>query len=261
MVKNLILLTIAFISFSCAKQRNPQDTDLNRPVSAKSITYYENMESATLFSGLIKQTTAPYALTKDSTVAFVGTYSARFELRDTDAMNNNGTRAEVVFPIMTATDMERWYSWQVAFDANDYDYDTNDEVIMQWHQGGGLTPALCFRVKQDKIWLRVMGTQWYDLGTTGKPYLQGFVMHVKHAPDSSGLIEVWKNHTSYPLVIHGQNMYTLSATVERPTLKLGIYKSGWNDNNTTMTNKRVLYYDNVRIGDQYSAWEEFINSY
>jgi hypothetical protein len=199
-----------------------------------------------------KQTTTTYGITK-SALHFDGDSSARFELRDTDAMNNNGTRAEITFPMMTNNN--RWYSFAAYFPSAYYAYDTKDEVINQWHQGGGLTPALCIRTRKDKMYMRVMGTLWLDLGFIPKDAWHSYVMHINHASDSTGRVEMWKDGTKI-LDYSGQNMYVVGGSTINPNWKLGVYKSGWNDNETTDTDIRVLYFDDIKMGDEDATYAD-----
>jgi len=210
------------------------------------IIYSEDFEGTQLFTGASKQITTTYGLTKGNGPLYRGNYCGRFELRRGDPMNNNGTRAEVVYP--EATNLDRWYGFALCFDAFDYQYDTNDEVIMQWHQVGGSTPALCFRTRQGNLWLRIMGTDWVDLGPLKAGFWAAYTLHVVHASGSAGLIELWKDGVKI-LNRTGANMYAVSGSVNNPSLKLGIYKSGWNDGGISLTSKRVLYFDAFKVGE------------
>lgn len=211
------------------------------------LLYSEYAEGETLFPGLTKQITTAYGLTAVSSPAYYGSKSIRFELRDTDPMNNSGTRAEVAFPEFVGSGLEKWYGYAIMFDANDYDYDNSDEVVGQWHQGGSLTPALCFRTRRDKLYLRVMGTEWIDLGNIDKGNWHRYVLHIIHSSTSSGLIEIWRDDVKI-LTRAGQNMYVVGGTIKNPTFKIGVYKSAWNDSKTTDTTKRVFYLDEFRLG-------------
>jgi hypothetical protein len=220
---------------------------------SQNIIYQESAEGSTLFSTYVKkQTTTVYGITISKSIFYAGAQSARFELRDTDAMNNNGTRAEITFP--TTTNLNRWYSYAIYFQSTDYKYDTDDEVITQWHQGGGKTPALCLRTKKDHIYLRVMGT-WIDLGLIDKDKWHAYVMHVKHSSGSDGLVEIWRDGVVI-LSKKGQNMYKVTGDLKKPNWKLGIYKSGWNGSETSGTNKRVLYFDDIKMGNEYATYAD-----
>jgi hypothetical protein len=237
----LLLLLFPFISFS------------------QNVLYYESAEGTTLFASKLsgitatKQTTTVYGITLSKDKHYAGYQSARFELRDTDPMNNSGTRAEITFP--TTTNLNRWYSYALLFDSANYKKDASDEVITQWHQGGGKTPALCLRTKNDRLYLRIMGSIWVDLGLLDKGKWHAYVMHVKHSSGSDGLVEIWRDGVKI-LSRTGQNMYRVTGDLKNPNLKLGIYKSAWNNSQTTATNKRVLYFDEIKIGNEKATLKE-----
>jgi hypothetical protein len=228
--------------------------------SFSQILYNETAEGSTLFTaklgdvGIIKQTTTTYGITTSTAKYYTGLKSVRVELRDTDAMNNNGTRAEINFPANTG--LHRWYSYTLMFDSANYKKDWSDEVITQWHQGGGKTPALCLRTKNDRLYLRVMGV-WIDLCGLDKGKWHTYVMHVIHSSNSTGLVEIWRDGVKI-LTRKGQNMYAVAGELKWPNQKLGIYKSAWNYNATTATNKRVLYFDDIRIGNEKATLVEMM---
>lgn len=226
---------------------------------SQNIIYSETAEGTLFAKSLtgitaVKQTTTSYGITLSTAIQYAGLRSVRFELRDTDKMNNNGTRAEVVFP--TATNLNRWYSYALLFDSANYKKDASDEVITQWHQGGGKTPALCLRTRNDRLYLRVMGN-WVDLCGLDKGKWHTYVMHVIHSSGTSGLVEIWRDGVKI-LTRKGQNMYKVGGDIKNPNLKLGIYKSAWNYNQTTATNKRVLYFDNIKIGNEKATLTEMM---
>lgn len=232
----LILLLLPFVSFS-------------------QIIYHESAEGTTIFSTYVKkQVTTPYAIRQCKDTAYTGTYSARFELRDTDPEVQSGTRAEITFP--TTTNLNRWYSFAILFPRDGYLPDKYDEVISQWHQGGGKTPALCLRTRGDKLWLRVLGV-WVDLGLLDKDKWHAYVLHVKHSSGSTGLVEIWRDGIRI-LRRTGPNMYKVSGDIKYPNWKLGIYKSAWNGSGTTQTNKRVLYIDDIKMGSERATYEQMM---
>src|ERR1044072_3461612 len=110
----LLLMLMPFISFS-------------------QVIYSESAEGTTLFTSklsgisLAKQSTTVYGITVSKDKHYSGYQSARFELRDTDPMNNSGTRAEIVFP--TLASLSRWYSYALLFDSANYKKEASNEVI------------------------------------------------------------------------------------------------------------------------------------
>jgi hypothetical protein len=225
--------------------------------SISNLLYHENCDGSTIFSTYVsKQTSTSYGITASTEQFYNGTKSARFELRDTDPEVQSGTRAEISFP--NATNLNRWYSYALYIPSAEYQYDANDEVITQWHQGGSATPALCLRTKADHIYLRIMGNIWIDLGAIDKDHWHAYVMHVKHSSGSDGLIEIWRDGQ---LIVNrsGQNMYDISTgTYHAPNWKLGVYKSDWNGTNTTATNLRVLYFDDIKLGDENATYNDMV---
>lgn len=210
------------------------------------IIYSENCDGSVLFASYVKkQTATTYAITQ-STNCYSATKSARFELRDTDPEVQSGTRAEIVFP--ETTNLNRWYSFAIYFPRDGYAADYADEVINQWHQGGGLTPALCLRTKNDILYLRVLGV-WKSLGAITKDTWQSYVLHVNHSSGTTGLVEIWRD--GKPIyTFKGANMYKVTGDIHNPNWKLGLYKSAWNGSSTTQVKKRVIYFDNIKLGGE-----------
>lgn len=212
-------------------------------------------------SWLSKQTTTPYAIQIVEKPVYKGKQAARFELRDTDRENNNGTRTEILFPgPENTTRPDRWYAFAVYFPRNDYDVDESDEVISQWHQGGKATPSLCLRTKANRIHLRIKGNidskERIDLGVIERNAWQYYVIHVKHSSGRDGLVSLWRNGV---LLVNytGANMYDLSNGVfHTPKWKLGIYKADWNGSAVTKSRKRVLYFDAIKIGDEHATYAD-----
>lgn len=227
---------------------------------SNTLLFHEAADSVTIFNTYVtKQTTTTYGITPTKCYAYNGAQSAKFELRDTDEMNNSGTRAEITFP--TAANLNRWYSFAVLFPCMDWDRDNDDEVINQWHQGGGLTPALCIRTMRDSIYLRIVqdpggDDEWINLGAIIKNVWHPYVIHVVHSSTSSGLIQIWRNGVLI-FTRSGKNMYPVGVGgTTNPNWKLGIYKSGWNDAGTTDVSRRVILFDDIKMGNENSKYRE-----
>lgn len=234
------------------------DNTLNRTVTTNSISsllYKENADGISFLSTYVsKQTGTSYGITSSTTQFYNGAKSVRFELRDTDTEVHNGTRTELSFP--DATNLNRWYAFALYAPGAQYKIDSDDDVISQWHQGGGKTPALCLRVKNDRIYLRVLGT-WIDLGVFDKDKWRAYVMHVKHSAGSDGLIEIWRDGVKI-MNRSGANMYAVTGDYHNPKLKMGIYKSDWNGSGTTQTTQRVLYFDDIKLGNEYATYNDMV---
>jgi hypothetical protein len=236
------------------------DSTLNASVSTKAIgnlIWSDNLEGTTsLFSSVPSvQKSTSYGMTTVTNPVYQGTKSARFELRDSDPESHSGTRTEISFN--EATNLNRWYSYALYAPSAYYKFDADDEIITQWHQGGGLTPALCLRVKSDKLYIRILGSTWVELGAFDKDQWHAYVMHIKHSSGSDGLIEIWKDGTKI-LNRSGANMYKVGGDITNPNVKMGIYKSDWNGSGTTATNIRVLYLDDIKIGNENATYADMV---
>ena len=143
----------------------PTETDLNAPVSARllnNLLWADNLEGLlSYFTGVSVQTSTSYGITRVSSPIFQGYKSARFELRSGDSETNGGTRAEISF--QPATNLNRWYSFAMFAPSAQFKWDDEDDCLIQFHQGNGETPALCLRVREDRIYIRILGV-WNDLG-------------------------------------------------------------------------------------------------
>jgi len=264
--KNQRLLAVSFLLaslYSCKKgvmeptTGNLINNTLTSTVTTNSISsliYKENADASSLSSYPSKQAAASYSLTQSTTTFYNGTKSVRFELRDSDPEVESGTRAELSFP--KTTNLHRWYSYAMFIPSAQFKYDTDDDVITQFHQGGGVTPALCLRVKQDRLYVRILGT-WNDLGPFLKDAWHSYVLHVKHSSSSDGLTEIWIDGTKV-FSKTGANAYPVGSTYSMPWLKMGIYKSNWNGSGTTATNLRVLYFDDIKMGNEFATYNDMV---
>jgi hypothetical protein len=95
------------------------------------------------------------------------------------------------------------------------------------------------------------------MGAFEKDVWRAYVMHVKHSSGSDGLIEVWRDGVKI-LNRSGANAYKIEGDIEMPNMKLGIYKSNWNGSGTTMTNVRVLYFDDIKLGNENATYAEMV---
>jgi hypothetical protein len=234
----LILLFLPLISFS-----------------QSNIIWQENADGFWFNNSYAKlQAAAPYSITATTAQAYNGTKSVRFELRSTDKEVQSGTRSEITFPI--SKNNNRWYSFAMYVPNADYKPDASDEVITQWHQGGGATPALCLRTQNDKLYLRVLSQKpWVDLGKLDKDKWHTYVFHVIHSAGKDGLVEIWRDGVKI-LNRPGPNSYPINSTYHLPFWKIGVYKSAWNGSATTQTSKRVLYFDDIRMGNEKATYAE-----
>lgn len=236
-----------------------------------SIIYYEDFEKATedeVFEGLSKQYTVNQPHSFELVTNPYGTGKVgRFELRQTDAMQSNGMRTEVLYPTYSTTNNDRWYAFsyymplQETIDGVLTDTWANDsaaDFVGQWHQGTS-NPPVSLRIQNSRLFMDVRGENTsnvqLDIETGGytKDAWVDMVIHIRFDYTSNGLIELWRNGTK--IITHnGVNMYNPSTSNGMPRWKMGIYKSPWNNGGTTNTTRRVLYLDRVRMGDSTSSY-------
>lgn len=252
---------------SCNKEiLDPSAEDLLNDATASiastelltNLIWADNIDGLTYFNyNVYWQKSTSYGITTATTHLYQGSRSARFELRDSDAENHGGTRAEISFFPFSAN-MNRWYAYAIYAPSDKFKYDDEDDVITQWHQGGGETSALCLRVLKDRLYIRILG-KWHDLGVWVKDKWRAYVMHVKHSAYSDGLIEMWIDGVKV-VNYNGANMYRVDDDFDIPNMKFGIYKSTWNGSGTTSTSSRVLYYDDIKMGNQYATYADMVPS-
>lgn len=245
--------------YSCRKDVMEPTAEVTEEstVSAKSLLgnllFHDNLDALDFLTSYVsKQTGTSYGITASTAQYYNGTKSLRFELRDSDPEVKNGTRSEISFP--DCENLNRWYSYALYAPSDKFKFDDDDDVISQWHQGGGKTPALCLRVQEDHLFIRVLG-KWHDLGAFEKDKWQAYVLHVKHSAGSDGLIEFWRDGKKI-FNYSGANMYKVSGDMHNPNWKLGIYKSNWNGSGKTKTKERVIYFDDIKLGNEKATYNE-----
>src|SRR5690606_28626538 len=220
-----------------------------------NLIYEETFDGEDALSTTVSiQNSTSYGFTIADSLAFEGSRSGRIELRYDDPIAHNGTRSEI-YVIDRISHNERWYSFAVYFPTNDYEYDTSNEVISQWHKGG--SPALYLRIVRDRFYIRTLhpnrSKNWrnMDLGNVTIDMWHEFVIHVIHSGKSDGLIDVWRNGVK--VATHkGPNNYD---NKKLPYWKVGVYKAIWN-NNVTDSKKRVIFLDNIRVGNSKASFED-----
>jgi hypothetical protein len=259
---SLLLATLA----ACQKNidKKPEDATASEEVvstqalSGGNIIWQENADGSSFLNGGLSisiQYATSYGITASTTHAFSGAKSTRFELRDTDPESHSGTRAEISFPTPTTNNF--WYSYALYMPSAQYKDEKDDEVITQWHGGGGITPAISVRVSNGRLSMRTPDDARTDLGVIEKDKWHTYVYHIIHSSGSDGLIEVWKDGQKI-VTRKGASMYKITGDFHLPNWKMGIYKSDWNGSKTTSTNLRVLYYDDIKYASANSTYNSVL---
>ena len=260
----LALALFGVLATSCDQKEtdeaNPSVTSASSARSANLI-FEETMEGTKPFSTAhgIEAGSMSYGLTYVTNPVFTGKKAARFELRETDPLESTGKRVEVTIVKGSEGDIQKntWYSFS-QYLPTDYAKDKEPEVINQWFQGS--SPATALRIKDDRYYLHTGNSlspdnrKYIDLGAVTKGQWNQFVLHFIHSNGSDGLIEVWRNGTKI-LTHKGGNMYSGSL----PKWKVGVYKSAFKYG-TSQVSKRVLYYDDIRVGNSNATLAEMMGS-
>jgi hypothetical protein len=252
----ITLMFFGVVTTSCDQKELEEVTLANTAVvengESTSILVEETFEgSAPLSTFDGEEFGTSHAFKLATNPVFAGKKAARIELRDSDPKESGGTRAEMV-AIKDLMQKEMWFSFAVYLPAAEFKADSGKEIITQWHQVGGTNPP-SYLVIQNDTWSfevtnkkssRTKGHVKYDLGTVTKDVWHQFTFHYILSNGSNGLIEVWHNGKK-AFTHQGGNMYPGS---HLPKWKVGIYKWDWNGSNKTDVKKRVLYFDNIRVG-------------
>ncbi|WP_143741294.1 heparin lyase I family protein, partial [Pontibacter ramchanderi] len=194
-----------------------------------------------------------------------GRTAARFELRKGDS---GVVRAEIAGN-KAESSSHRWYGFSLYLPSGDWGTDSSWDIISQANgvpdpgEPARNPPISLYasngRMKLKVIWASAQissdtnrdGEKVYDLGAVEKgrwlDQWQDMVFHIKYSYKSDGILEVWKNGTK--LVDHrGPNSYN-DAVV--PYFKVGLYKRQW-----PSVSKRVMYADEVRVGNENATYND-----
>jgi hypothetical protein len=273
-----LLLGVATVS---CEQKELEDvapvaaTETTSNVLGTGVVFEELFEGTSPFSQPLvidKGVAAAHNRTYVSSPAFQGSKAVRFELRESDPEYASGTRTEVAFKDAAAKD--QWYSFAAYFPASEWGHDNAPEIIAQWHSWPDAhlgeqwqSPTTKMLVFRDRLRFDVgyntnqvsrgfEAEKFFDLGQVPKDSWQEFVIHIVHSPFSDGVVEVWQNGKK--VVDHkGGNSHN---DARLPFLKVGLYKWDWNGTQKTDVSRRVLYMDNVRIGNAQASFASMSSS-
>ncbi|MBS9524736.1 polysaccharide lyase [Litoribacter alkaliphilus] len=252
-----LLLSLAFLgaAFS-ACDTTGQDEFTEEMAALRStsanILVQENFEGSNPFGQVHRQLPASHSFKTVQDPRDKSNKGGRFELRYKDPIVSGGKRAEVLFPAQANRD--RWYSYSLYVPSTGFKKDRDNDIISQWHQEGGGSPATTIRIQNDRFLIKSGNTKEsrkdFDLGALQKDTWHHFVFHIVHSPGTDGLLEVWQNGKKV-LTHKGGNMYKLPL----PRWKVGIYKASW-ANRATDTDVRVIMFDNIKLGSQKAVLSE-----
>lgn len=242
---------------TCNEKDPIEPTTTAKPATKANLIYEETFEGSAPFATAYRKEVGDweYALQFVSSPVYRGTKSARFEVQADQPLISEGKRSEVsiVRGALGQIPKDVWYSFSAYLPSDGFANDPTLDVISQWYQDG--SPARLV-VKGDKIILEV-GSSIEDktameLGTATRDMWHEFVFHFVHAHDTDGLVEVWLNQSKVANY-SGGNLYTDVL----PKWQVGIYKHAF-ALGTSAETRRVVYFDNIRVGNSLATYNEMI---
>lgn len=210
-----------------------------------------------------------YSITRSSDFARSGKYSSKYDLRIADADVASSKRTEAARASNDEpTIAERWYGASYRLDSANYKIDLAPELLTQWQSRKGISPPLAIWTENGRWIINQHMNKSSDV--TGQnditetktdigPYKVNkwtdFVAHIKWSQASDGLIEIWKDGVKV-FTKAGPNTYYGISTGNY--LKNGIYKWPWAhpEKYKSSTTRRVVYIDDVRIGNEKATYKD-----
>jgi Polysaccharide lyase len=254
---------------------------LSLPIASEAgdILYadFENQTFGTLKTDLL---CCSHSAVIQSNFARAGKYATKFTLNSTDKGYISGewedpvVRAELRQNGTAMVGSTRWYGMSIMVDPSWRD-DTNDPNggprVASWHrvpdpgEYASKSGHLGIIVTKDLRWTvtnvsdpNYLTTKTptsftkrvWNVGPVEKGKWVDWVIYAKWSYKSDGILKVWKNGA---LVINylGPNVYN---DRNSEFFKFGIYKSWWDYQLPPTKNTLIVYYDEVRIGDQNSSY-------
>lgn len=246
--KPLGMLTISVLFVSCS------NLSCNKSFTREHLLVESFFEGTDPFDGWQNdQHCCDYSL-KQGTKATEGAGSVRLEVRSTDPVVSSSIRSELVQP-SEDDGTERWYGFNMYLE--NWERDDAREHVIQWHPDnpsgsavGSLFTSGGRYIFVTTHYIGTNGNGYSDLGPILSNQWVSWVLHIKWASDQTGIIQIWKNGA---LVLDVKNTQTSPAMGSY--FKLGINKFGWGIQPSSTT-QRVLYFDEVRIGDEKASYED-----
>lgn len=261
------LVALAFVS-SCSCSKSTDHKTTAGPKQGPLIFVYD-FESGTLEGWDLSWLHLKSSARVVSRPARSGRRALEITLRRTDPMRSKGKRSELAVPYIFQIGKSYWYGFSV-FLPGDWKEDFEPEVVVQWfatrdrHLGERpRSPSLALRVKKAD-W--IITNRWdpspLTVGNTAPkeklykgPYRKGvwtdWVFHVRWSFKPDGLVQVYRNGTKV-VEKRGPNTYN---DVKGPIMKIGVYKSPWNDPKApSAVSSRLLFFDEIRIGTERAGY-------
>lgn len=199
----------------------------------------------------------------------------KFTLLDSDPIINSGVRSELAFKPEPKVKVNRWYSFDIYLPPN-YIADSTPEILAQWHEIPDFDRGETWRSPPISLWTQ--GNRWYlhilwsgdtintnktahaeiyDLGEIKKKEWTSWVFHINFSWEADGKLEIWQQNKKI-FIKNGPNAYNDKVG---EYFKIGIYKWVWSkleQRKTSITQKREVYYKNIKVGNEKQDYQTFI---
>jgi hypothetical protein len=192
-----------------------------------------------------------YSVTQSSERVKGGSSALKLDVRSNDPSTSGAIRSEITLE-SDPLDQERWYGFSMYL--KDWLDDDAGESVFEWAPdlSGGDPIALLTSGGRFTFTTNSGGSAnnvYTDIGPVISNQWVDFVIHVRWATDTTGLLQVWTNGN---LVINRTGVKTTSSTCY---LKLGINKFGWSTQSSAV-NQRVLFFDELRRGNASATYND-----
>jgi hypothetical protein len=215
-----------------------------------------------------RNTCCDWSATLNDSIKRAGANSMRVELRKGDLIKGTPWSE---FGLSPNKNQEEWFAFSVYFPAS-FVKDTMEESIVQWQSLPDFSlgetwrsPPLLFGVLNDSLVLEIRtdsrkitqqgeyAFERLNLGPVEKMNWLDWVFHIRWAYDNTGIIEIWKNGTLVMTRIGKPNSYN---DAMYPYFKIGLYKWGWGQKVKTAVNSRVIFIDEIKVGNENSGYDK-----
>lgn len=191
-----------------------------------------------------------YSVSQSTAHFSEGTHSLRLTVRDSDSRTSGSIRSELVQEA-DEEGAERWYGFKMYLEK--WKVDNAGEHVFQWHPENARGSATISLWTSDGRYQFVTNpdggaNDYTDLGPIVSDSWVSWILHVKWADDNTGVLQLWKDEK---LVIDRHHVIT--STEPGAYFKLGINKFGWGTDSSSVS-ERVLYFDEVRIGNAHAGY-------
>lgn len=201
----------------------------------------------------ISQLCCSYSATSTTSPTRIpGGKSVRFEQRKSDWPDHAYVRAELQHPLSEGA-VDRKYGFSFYFPSVGFEPD-DIQIILQWHhESASGSPPLSINTDGNNyyvVWSDNQVDEHYDVipGVTIQyDTWVDITMHVKWAANGTGVTEIYFNG-QLKYTRNGANMF---AGINN-YMKIGHYKFVYK-NNTSTTVRRIMWVDEVRIGNENST--------